>query len=161
MEKEIKEDILDISQRDNKVHVVLAHSYVVFFMLFLVGVFLDLIFNLKFFNFEFLVPLGIIFILLASILIFWAQKTSRNFKRENLTKESFNKGPYFFTRCPTHLGLFLLTLGFGLIANAIFIVISSAVSFLITKFVYLNHEEAILEKKYGNSYKEYKASVKF
>ena len=90
----------------------------------------------------------------------WSQKTSRKFSKENLCKESFSKGPYFITRCPTHWGLFLLTLGFGLIAHAVFIVIFSIISFVITKLVYLNHEERILEKKYGDPYREYKKSVR-
>ena len=162
MEEKTKEgDILNIIQHKNRVHVILAHSDFVYFSLFLVGILLDLIFNFKILNFAFCVPLGVTFTFFASILILWSQKTSRNFKKENLSKESFSKGPYSITRCPTHWGLFLLTLGFGLIANAIFIVIFSIISFIITKLIYLNHEERILEKKYGNSYKEYKESVKF
>ena len=53
MEKgEQKEKILEISQDKEKVHIVLANSYSVFFLLFLVGVFLDLIFNIKILNFS-------------------------------------------------------------------------------------------------------------
>ena len=162
MEKEDqKENILEINQHKNKVHIILAHSYSVFLSLFLVGVFLDLIFNLKILNFTFILPIGIALIFLASLLILWAQKTSRNLKKENLTKETFFKGPYRFTRSPTHLGLFFLTLGFGLIVNGIFIVISTIISFAITKLVYLKKEETILEKKYGAPYLEYKKAVKF
>ena len=162
MEKEDqKENILEINQHKNKVHIILAHSYSVFLSLFLVGVFLDLIFNLKILNFSFILPIGVAFIFLASLLILWAQKTSRNLKKENLTKETFFKGPYRFTRSPTHLGLFFLTLGFGLIVNGIFIVISTIISFAITKLVYLKKEETILEKKYGAPYLEYKKAVKF
>ena len=162
MEKEDqKENILEINQHKNKVHIILAHSYSVFLSLFLVGVFLDLIFNLKILNFTFILPIGVAFIFLASLLILWAQKTSRNLKKENLTKETFFKGPYRFTRSPTHLGLFFLTLGFGLIVNGIFIVISTIISFAITKLVYLKKEETILEKKYGAPYLEYKKAVKF
>jgi len=48
MEKEEqKNNILEINQHKNKVHIVLAHSYSVYLSLFLVGVFLDLVFNLK------------------------------------------------------------------------------------------------------------------
>lgn len=161
MEKEEKkEDILNINQRKNRVHVVLAYSYSVYFVLFLVGVFLDLIFNIKIFNFPAMVSIGVILILLATALIFWAQRTSRNLEKEILTKESFCKGPYRFTRSPTHWGLFLLMLGFGIIINAIFIIISTFISLILTKFLFLKREEAILEKKYGAPYLEYKKSVK-
>ena len=52
-------------------------------------------------------------------------------------------------------------LGFGLVANAIFIIVTTVISFVLTKFIYLKKEEAILEKKYGAPYLEYKKAVKF
>jgi protein-S-isoprenylcysteine O-methyltransferase Ste14 len=162
MEKEEKKDnILSINEYKDKVHIILAHSYSVYLSFFLIGVFLDLIFNLKILNVTFVMPLGVILIVLASLLIFWAQKTSRNFKKETLTKETFSKGPYRFSRSPTHWGLFFLTLGFGLVINAVFIVIFSIFSFILTKLIYLKKEEKILEKKYGEPYREYKKSVRF
>lgn len=148
-------------QHKDKVHKILAHSYTVFFLFFLAGVFLDLIFNLKLLDFSFLAPVGAIFIIFASLIIFWAQKTSRNLKKEILTKETFYKGPYRFSRAPTHWGLFFLMLGFGIMTGAFFIIISTIFSFIFTKLVYLNKEEAILEKKYGAPYLEYKKMVKF
>jgi len=108
-----------------------------------------------------MVPMGISLIFLASLFILWAQKTSRNLKKENLTKESFYKGPYCFTRSPTHLGLFLLMLGFGIMNSSTLIVIFSIFSFIITRLVYLQKEEKILEKKYGAPYIEYKKLVQF
>jgi protein-S-isoprenylcysteine O-methyltransferase Ste14 len=162
MEKETKkEEILNINQYKNKIHVVLAQSYSIYFLFFVVGVFLDLVFNLKMFKLPFLTSIGAILIFLASLLIFWAQKTSRNLKKENLTKESFSKGPYFFVRNPTYLGLFLLLIGFGFMVNAIFIIITTIISGIFTKFIYLKKEEVILEKKYGAPYIEYKKAVKF
>ena len=148
-------------QSKNKVHKILASSYTVYFLLFLIGVFLDLFLKLKFFNFFFMVPIGVSLIFLASLFILWAQKTSRNLKKENLTKESFYKGPYCFTRSPTHLGLFLLMLGFGIMNSSTLIVIFSIFSFIITRLVYLQKEEKILEKKYGAPYIEYKKLVQF
>jgi len=150
----------NINPHKDKVHIILAHSYSVYFLFFLTGVLLDIIFKIKILNFYFLIPLGSAFILLASILILWAQKTSRNLKIENLTVKSFSKGPYSITRSPTHWGLFFLIFGFGIMANAIFIVIFSIVAFILTKIIYLKHEEEILEKKYGATYMEYKKEVK-
>ncbi|KKP64099.1 MAG: hypothetical protein UR62_C0020G0001, partial [Candidatus Nomurabacteria bacterium GW2011_GWF2_35_12] len=67
---------------------------------------------------------------------------------------------YCYTRSPTHFGLFLLMLGFGIITNALFIIIFSVISFIITKFVFIRKEEKILAEKYGIPYLEYKKSVK-
>ena len=144
----------------NKVHHILAHSYSFYFLLFIIGVFLDLIFNVQFFESPVLLPVGFVLLVLASLLIFWAQKSSHKLKIENLSKETFCRGPYCYTRSPTHWGLFLLMLSFGFITNAFFVIVFTVVSFFITKFVFVKKQESILEEKYGEAYKEYKKSVR-
>ena len=145
----------------NKVHFVLAHSYTLFFILFLIGVSLDSIFPIKIFNASFMAPIGLIFLILATVLILWAQKTSRDLKKENISKETFCQGPYCYTRSPTHWGLFFLMLGFGLIGNALFVVLTTLISLVISRFVFLDKQENILAEKYGAPYLEYKKSVRF
>lgn len=147
-------------QLKNKVHWVLAHSYSFYFLMFLVGIFFDSVFPLKIFESSFTVPTGVVLIILATTVIYWAQKTSRSLNKENLTKDTFSRGPYSITRSPTHWGLFFMMLGFGLIINAVFLVISSLLSLLITRLVFLKKEENILGAKYGSPYEEYKQSVK-
>jgi protein-S-isoprenylcysteine O-methyltransferase Ste14 len=154
---EIKEKII----RETKVHRILAHSYLVYFLFLLLGVALDVIFHIHAFETSFTVPAGFIILLAATILIIWAQNTSRNLRRENITKETFLHGPYCYTRSPTHYGLFLLMLGFGFVANAFFVIMFTIVSLLVTKFFFLKKEEDLLEKKYGSAYMEYKRIVKF
>ncbi len=149
---------IHISKRN--VHKVLAHSYAMYFVLFLVGVTLDLVFMLQIFKSSVMVPTGVSVLIFASLLILWAQTTSRNLKKENITKETFCKGPYCYTRSPTHWGLFFLMLGFGIIVNAIFVVLTTLISFLISRYVFLEKEELILEEKYGMPYLEYKKDVK-
>ena len=142
------------------IHKILAHSYFIYFLFFLIGVFLDLYFNIRIFNNAVMAPIGVAFLLLATILILWAQMTSRNLSKQNITKETFCKGPYCYTRSPTHWGLFLLLLGFGFIANAFFVIILTLISFVITKFIFLEKEENALAMKYGAPYLEYKKEVK-
>lgn len=144
----------------NTVHRVLAHSYYIYFLFFLVGVCLDLILKVRVFSTSLVVPFGFLFLIFATILIFWAQYTSRTIKKENITKDTFYRGPYRYTRSPTHFGLFFLALGFGMIANAFFVIMSALVSFIVTKFIFLNKQENILEERYGTPYSEYKKSVK-
>ncbi len=145
----------------NKIHRILAHSYSFYFIALLAGILLDILFPLRIFKSSATAPVGLTFLVLATLLIFWAQHTSRNLADENLSKESFCRGPYCYTRSPTHWGLFLLTLGFGIVANASFVVISTIVSFFITKFIFIKKQEEILEQKYGTPYLEYKKAVKF
>jgi protein-S-isoprenylcysteine O-methyltransferase Ste14 len=155
----MKEASVDIEKYN--VHKVLAHSYLLYFSFFLIGIWLDLIFNFKVFNNYLVMPLGVIFIILATFIIFWAQSTSRNLPKENITKETFCRGPYCYTRVPTHLGIFLLMIGFGMINNYIFVILLTLLSFLLSKFIFLNKEEKILVKKYGAPYLEYQKAVKF
>jgi len=145
----------------NKVHRILAHSYLFYFISFLFGLLLDFIFPLKIFGNYAISSIGTIFLIFGTFLILWAQKSSLDLKKENINKETFNHGPYRYTRSPTHFGLFLLMLGFGIIADALFVVIFSIISFIVTKFTFIKKEEKILAEKYGAPYLEYKKSVRF
>src|SRR5688572_13615060 len=118
----------DNSHKKNKVHRVLAHSYALYFFLFLIGVALDFIFRLKIFADSVMVPAGSVILVLSTLLVFWAQKTSRKLNTENMSKDTFCKGPYWYTRSPTHWGLFFLILGFGIIANAAFVILFTLIS---------------------------------
>src|SRR4051812_31868648 len=102
------------SLHKNKVHRILAHSYYINFLLFLVGVALDIFWGIKIFSSALFMPLGIALMVLGSILAIWAQAKTRSLKKEDLNKETFSNGPYRYTRHPTHWGLFFLLLGFGL-----------------------------------------------
>jgi protein-S-isoprenylcysteine O-methyltransferase Ste14 len=148
----------ELSQK-TKIHNVLAHSYSTYFFLFLIGLFLDLFFPIRVFGSEWNY-LGATLIIFASLLIFWAQHTSRHYKKGEVEKEIFYDGPYRFSRGPTHWGLFLLILGFGILVNGFFISLLSVVSMILGKTVFLPKEEALLEEKYGTPYLAYKKSVK-
>ena len=69
------------------------------------------------------------------------------------------KGPYKYSRSPTHWGLSMLMFGFGITVNAFFIVITTIISYLVAKYTFLKKEEKLLARKYGEPYKEYKKSV--
>jgi protein-S-isoprenylcysteine O-methyltransferase Ste14 len=144
------------------VHHVLAHSYSLYFFLFILGVLLDIIFPIKLFKNTTLISSGFLLMILSSLLILWAQKTSRNLRKvENVKKEHFCRGPYCYTRNPTHWGLFILMLGFGIMANAFFIVFFTLVYMVLAKSIFLKKEELLLVNKYGDPYIEYRKSVKF
>ncbi|HWA32156.1 MAG TPA: methyltransferase [Candidatus Paceibacterota bacterium] len=151
-------DTEDLSQK-TKIHNVLGHSYSTYFVLFLAGLFLDLFFPLRLFNRN-LGYVGIALIIFASLLIYWAQHTSRNYKKGEVTKKIFYGGPYRFSRGPTHWGLFFLIFGFGLLVNGFFISIAAVIAMILGKAVFLPKEEDLLAKKYGEPYLEYKKSIK-
>ncbi len=154
--EETKEENL----KRTKVHRILAHSYVIFLILFLAGVYLDFLFKTTIFTNPIFMVLGIFLIGFASLVILWAQYTSRNLKIDNLSKETFSKGPYLYTRHPTYFSLFILMFGFGILANAFFVILVTFISLLIMRFVFLEKEEEELTKKYGIHYLEYKKKVR-
>lgn len=142
------------------VHHLLAHSYGVYFLFFLTGVVLDVLFDWEIFSSNLLVGAGVGLLVFATLLIIWAQHTSRNLHKNEISKEAFCRGPYCYTRSPTHWGLFLLMLGFGLVSNAFFVVLFTVIAFILTRFTFLRKEEEALVHKYGAPYLEYKKSVK-
>ncbi len=149
------------SPREYRVHKILAHSYAVFFIFFLASVMLDIFFPIKIFASAVAMPFGLGLLVIATIVVFWAQKTSRNLDIKNLSKETFCKGPYCYSRHPTHWGLLLLMLGFGIITNAFFVILFTIIAFIVTKFIFIEKQEAVLAEKYGAPYLEYKKSIKF
>ena len=144
----------------NTVHHILAHSYLFYFVLFLLGVVLDIVFKFRIFNSSFGEFFGLVFLVLSPLLIFWAQNTGRNLK-EVLNKDSFIKGPYKYTRTPTQLGITMLMFGFGILMNSFFIVFFSLIAYLLSRFSFLTKHEQYLTEKYGTHYIEYKKLVKF
>jgi len=144
----------------HSVHQTLAHSYFLHFFALILGVILDLIFHVKLFHNSIMMPIGFFLLLLATFIIIWAQMTTKDLGEKEVTKEHFSKGPYCYTRTPTHYGLFILILGFGFIMNAFFIIILSIFSMVLGKSVLLKKYEDNMLHKFGSAYEEYKKKVK-
>jgi len=161
-------DSFDTSDEENaalkaltlKIHRTLAHSYTAFFAFFLIGIFFNSFFPVKFLDSSLAVPFGFSILVFATVLIFWAQRTSRYLKKESPTVEHFCRGPYCYSRSPTHWGLFFLMLGFGIIINSGFVILFSLMAFFVTKMIFIKKEEEALAQKYGEPYLEYKRKVK-
>jgi len=144
-----------------KVHHILAYSYMVYLIALFFGLIFSAIWPFPIFNSEILAFISAIVLFLSSLLIFWAQKSTKEFSKENLTKESFMKGPYRFSRNPSTIGLFFSMICFGIIINSIFAILFSFIAFMFSLLVFFKKEEAFLENKYGIPYIEYKKIVKF
>ncbi len=154
--------VVGASGHKKTVHHILANSYSFYFFGIILGVFFDLIFPIKIIPRAIILPLGLLFLTLAPVLIFWAQQTSYklSFKKEKLTTADFGQGPYRFTRNPTQLGLALLCLGFGILVNSVFIILFVFIAYFVSRHTVIKEQEQILEKKYGEEYLRYKQSVR-
>lgn len=142
------------------VHRVLSYSYTMFFIAIIIGIILNIIFPVRIFNLPIYKYGGLAMIMVGSWFVYWAQNTSGRIHKYEITEKYFEHGPYKYTRNPTHLGLSAMIIGLGFLLNAVFIVLISVFASLVTKFVFLKREEDLLERKYGNAYKEYKEKVK-
>ncbi len=155
------EKLVEKYSHKHRIQKVEAHSYSTYFAFFLFGIILDIIFRFRIFSDYVMVPVGLFFLIVATILIFWAQKTGRDLEKEIEEKvEHLYRGPFSYTRSPTHWGLFFLMLGYGIIANSVFVILFTLISFLFTRYVFLEKREKIMTEKYGDHFLEYKKKVK-
>jgi len=148
----------EILLRKGIIHFVLLHSYLIFFIAVVFGVIFDIFIPATFFQNPIFQEVGIIIILLGTGLIFWAQSASgisNKIRIENLTVKSFENGPYKYFPNPTHLGLFIMTLGLGFVINSLFSIIFVIIAYILTKIIFIKKQEKIFEKKYGQVYLNY------
>lgn len=152
---------MDSKDKKAKLNKILSNSYLFYFLIFFVGVLFNLVFPMHLLKNSYIMPVGFVLIVLASFLIFWIKINPKKPNKEVVKKEDFMQGPYKYTSIPTHWGIFLLILGFGVMVNAGFIVILTTFSFLLTLPAFLKMQEMVLIEKYGDVYKEYKKTVRF
>ena len=153
---------MEEKQHKQRVHKILAQSYATYLVAFLVGLILDSLFPVTFFQSDTTVFFGAVLILFGTFLIIQAQRTSRKYgdtKKEHHL--DFYHGLYKITRSPTHLGLALLVTGFGFLTGSLFVFICGVISAVLTKVTFLRKQEHFLEEKYGEIYATYKKMVKF
>lgn len=153
------------SKNSMMVHNILAHSYLIYFAGLVIGVFLDAVFKWQIVSNTHVLVWAIIFMLLGTFFIIWAQMTSRKTapNRNDLGTVShtdFLRGPYCFTRSPTQVGLTLLIAGFGFFINSISVVVLTLIISILNHFTFVAKQEKRLATKYGESYENYKNKVK-
>ncbi len=71
-----------------------------------------------------------------------------------------SSGIYRYTRNPIYLGFVFMLIGFLLFSNSLWGLILSPVLVICFNELVIKHEEAYLEKKFGEQYTNYKSSVK-
>ena len=76
------------------------------------------------------------------------------------TPEIISSGIYRFTRNPMYVGMAFIQLGIGIALRNGWIVVLLPVAMGFIYATAIRHEEAYLERKFGESYTRYKASVR-
>ena len=69
-------------------------------------------------------------------------------------------GPYKFTRNPMYLGLVLMTVGFALVMNSMWLILLAVPVMLALRNLVIVHEERYLEEKFGDDYRAYLKRVR-
>lgn len=131
-----------------KIHNILAHSYLVYFIFSLIGLFADTVFHFDI-DIPFSNLLAVIFFGAGPLLILWAQYTSHKHS------PYFNHGPYRFLRNPTHLGLLILVTGFSLINTSVIFFGITLIGYILSSYFFQKYEHA-LHEIHTNEYEEYK-----
>lgn len=88
------------------------------------------------------------------------RRTGQNPEPWKSTPELIPVGVYRFTRNPMYLGLALFQAAAGLWMSNGWLLVLVPLTLLGLHHVAVRHEEAYLERKFGDSYREYKASVR-
>lgn len=140
------------------VHVVLARSYMMYFIFSIIGLWIDSYISVDF-PFKFATYASYVLFILGPLLIMWAQASSRKFEKNKKEKNYFYYGPYAFIRNPTHLGLLLLVAGYTFTSGSIIFFATTLISYIFSTFFYKQHEQ-ILHYIYGEPYDAYKQRVK-
>ncbi len=69
-------------------------------------------------------------------------------------------GPYRFTRNPMYVGMALLQVGVGLMLGNLWVVLLAVASLLVVHYSAVLPEEAYLDEKFGEPYRQYRATVR-
>lgn len=150
-----------LSLQDGIVHSVLSHSYLVFFVAVILGAIFHTFFNVTFFSGIAYPYVGVVMIFVGSYIIYWAQSSSSSLKPyvPQHTEKDFERGPYKYSRNPTHIGLTIMILGLSVLLSSFFTFLFVIIASVVTKLIFLRKEEKILEEKYGQPYRDYKSKV--
>jgi protein-S-isoprenylcysteine O-methyltransferase Ste14 len=107
--------------------------------------------------------IGTFLLIVSPLLVMWSQKKRRDVygpKAPELSLKDLSRGPYAYSRHPSHVGLFMLVIGFALILNSFFMIASIFIMFCIFHFFVVPKEEALLEMHIGETYRNYKKRVR-
>lgn len=88
------------------------------------------------------------------------RRTGQDPKPWLATPEIIRSGVYRFTRNPMYVSLALLQSAIGLGLGNLWILLLTPLACVVVQFTAIRHEEAYLERKFGDAYLDYKRSVR-
>ncbi len=129
-----------------------------------IGLLLSSAFPVKFLPRPIALSLGIPCIALAGLLTRSAfqemRRANTNIDPRQPAKALVTEGPFRYTRNPLYSSLTLMYTGIALVANALWAMLLLPVTLFIINRGVIEREEHYLERKFGEQYLNYKASVR-
>src|SRR6516225_5915303 len=108
--------------------------------------------------------LGAVVFILALALFAWALVTiisaGSNVPTNRPTTTIVESGPYYFTRNPIYLGMFLGLIGLAIAFDNLWLLLMLAPFALVISYGVVGREEAYLERKFGDVYRRYRSHVR-
>jgi len=108
--------------------------------------------------------LGATVFALALALFAWAIATiaraGSNVPTNLPTTTIVDTGPYRFTRNPIYLGMVLGLIGLAIALNSLWLLLAVVPFVLVIRYAVIAHEEAYLQRKFGDVYRRYSVRVR-
>ena len=108
--------------------------------------------------------LGALVFVLALALSVWAIATmtgaGSNVPTNLPTTTIVESGPYRFTRNPIYLGMFLGLIGLAIAFDNLWLLVTLVPFALVIRYGVVAREEAYLERKFGDVYRDYRSRVR-
>jgi len=110
------------------------------------------------------VPIGLALVALGVAPMAWAirwmSRTKQDPDPRKPTPELIAGGPYRFSRNPIYVGMALIQAGIGVALGNLWILLLLVPTLVVLRRSVIEKEEAYLERKFGDSYARYRATVR-
>lgn len=109
-------------------------------------------------------PVGVPLVAAAFVLAGWANRAMHragtNVDPRKPATALVTDGPFRFTRNPIYLAMTLLCLGVAALADALWVLLLLLPALGVIRYGVIAREERYLERKFGQAYRDYRASVR-
>ncbi len=143
---------------------VLAPPPLIYLICLLIGIGLDYLWPFPFLPQTIQYIVGFSVIALSAILIvsvFWEfSKAKTDISPYKPTTAIITTGPFGYSRNPAYISLTMLFIGIAIVADSLWILLMAVPAVLIIHQFVILREEAYLERKFSDEYRNYKAAVR-
>lgn len=133
------------------IHLLMSQAYFVYFLAFVLGLIVETFLKIKIGGLL-LNQIGLIVIVLATLIMYWAQTVNKTPRYKEDGTKDFSRGPYKYSRNPTQTGLFLLVLGAGFMINSYSVIIFAILALVFSIMTVIPKEEKRHIRKYKEAY---------